>query len=484
MLCSFKVLQPPGFLQTKIRTACSTTTWTTWPDDHSCPAWTSSTMANRGIPYQSATRNGEVLASTADARGLARRRAEAVQSLRGPSDLLFPSQMRSGRPLTDMALTKCLRNSGLADRTLVHGFRTSFRTWASERTSVPHAVAETALADQVGSAVERSDARSDLCEATSVDGSVGGVRKPAAARRCCAGRRARDTPRGSARRFIRRFASTVDSVAVGTWESSNPRFDLAFRPSNGRPTNLVRFRKFAGAHHPVDGGSPQASPPLNLGTYQQSIRRIDGPFHCELLPYHATCDVTVGGAGANDHLVTCGTSGRRAVIASCDSPRRNPEAPWFSNQRGRKSRSLAIVCVSRVGGTRGPKQSHERFGILLVDPAQRSLGEGDMDTDGRLISQARLQRRNPFVSLALPLGVVALARRHDLYRQGSVQSLVPFHDLAEELPPLDGEVHLLFQNVDLAIRRRALPNDPLASPEFFLGTLPDDFIQHRHVLPL
>jgi hypothetical protein len=49
-----------------------------------------------------------------------------------------------------------------ADRTTVHGFRSSFRTWASERTSVPHAVAEMALAHQVGSAVERSYARSDL----------------------------------------------------------------------------------------------------------------------------------------------------------------------------------------------------------------------------------------------------------------------------------------------------------------------------------
>ena len=63
-----------------------------------------------------------------------------------------------------MTLTKVLRDTGLADRATVHGFRTSFRTWASERTSVPHAVAEAALAHQVGSAVERSYARSDLFE--------------------------------------------------------------------------------------------------------------------------------------------------------------------------------------------------------------------------------------------------------------------------------------------------------------------------------
>ena len=50
------------------------------------------------------------------------------------------------------------------DRCTVHGFRSSFRDWASEQTNVPHAVAEAALAHQVGSAVEWSYARSDLFE--------------------------------------------------------------------------------------------------------------------------------------------------------------------------------------------------------------------------------------------------------------------------------------------------------------------------------
>ena len=87
---------------------------------------------------------------------------ELVRPLRNASNLLFPSPQRPRRPLSDMALTKILRDTGLADRATVHGFRTSFRTWASERTSVPHAVAEMALAHAVGSSVERSYARSDL----------------------------------------------------------------------------------------------------------------------------------------------------------------------------------------------------------------------------------------------------------------------------------------------------------------------------------
>lgn len=66
--------------------------------------------------------------------------------------------------MTDTTLTNVLRGCGLSDRTTIHGFRSTFRTWASERTSVPHAVAEAPLAHHVGSAVERSNARSDLFE--------------------------------------------------------------------------------------------------------------------------------------------------------------------------------------------------------------------------------------------------------------------------------------------------------------------------------
>ena len=78
------------------------------------------------------------------------------------SGLVFPSPMRRGRPLSDMSLTKVLRDTGLADRATVHGFRTCFRTWASERTNADHAVMELSLAHAVGSAVERAYARSDM----------------------------------------------------------------------------------------------------------------------------------------------------------------------------------------------------------------------------------------------------------------------------------------------------------------------------------
>ena len=87
---------------------------------------------------------------------------QKAKVLRDESDLIFPSPLKRGRPLSNMSLTKVLRDTGLADRATVHGFRTSFRTWASERTNAVHAVMELSLAHVVGSAVERAYARSDL----------------------------------------------------------------------------------------------------------------------------------------------------------------------------------------------------------------------------------------------------------------------------------------------------------------------------------
>ena len=76
--------------------------------------------------------------------------------LRDGSGLIFPSPMRPGQTLSDMTLTKVLRATGLAEKATVHGFRSSFRDWAAECTSAPHAVMELSLAHRVGSAVEQA----------------------------------------------------------------------------------------------------------------------------------------------------------------------------------------------------------------------------------------------------------------------------------------------------------------------------------------
>jgi integrase len=45
-----------------------------------------------------------------------------------------------------------------------HGFRSTFRDWAAERSNFPHEVAEMALGHVVGDAVERAYRRGDLFE--------------------------------------------------------------------------------------------------------------------------------------------------------------------------------------------------------------------------------------------------------------------------------------------------------------------------------
>ena len=83
---------------------------------------------------------------------------ERVRPLRRESDLAFPSPR--GGELSNMTLSKALRTAGVD--AVPHGFRTSFRTWAAEKTNADHAVMELSLAHAVGTAVERSYARSDL----------------------------------------------------------------------------------------------------------------------------------------------------------------------------------------------------------------------------------------------------------------------------------------------------------------------------------
>ena len=85
-------------------------------------------------------------------------------TLRDDSGLIFPSPRKHGSSLSDMALTKVLRDCGLADRATAHGFRSAFRDWASENTDASHAVMERALAHTVADAVEAAYARSDLLE--------------------------------------------------------------------------------------------------------------------------------------------------------------------------------------------------------------------------------------------------------------------------------------------------------------------------------
>jgi integrase len=75
---------------------------------------------------------------------------------------VFPGN-KTGLPLSGMAFLMLLRRMGRGDLT-AHGFRSSFRNWAAERTSFPAEVAEMALAHVVASKVEAAYRRGDLFE--------------------------------------------------------------------------------------------------------------------------------------------------------------------------------------------------------------------------------------------------------------------------------------------------------------------------------
>jgi integrase len=70
---------------------------------------------------------------------------------------------KHGKALSNMAMIAVLRRMGRGDST-VHGFRSSFRDWAAERTNFPSEVAEMALAHAVGDKVEAAYRRGDLFE--------------------------------------------------------------------------------------------------------------------------------------------------------------------------------------------------------------------------------------------------------------------------------------------------------------------------------
>jgi len=94
---------------------------------------------------------------------LSDRATEVLQQAKalGDDGLIFPG-IRSGRPMSDMTMSKLVKELGYPVD--IHGFRTSFRTWVQEQTNTAHEVAERALAHKTTNKVEAAYARSDLFE--------------------------------------------------------------------------------------------------------------------------------------------------------------------------------------------------------------------------------------------------------------------------------------------------------------------------------
>jgi len=78
------------------------------------------------------------------------------------SEVVFEGQRRH-KPMSNMSMLMLLRRMKV-EGTTVHGFRSTFRDWASEQSGVSRELAELSLAHQIGTEVERAYARSDLLD--------------------------------------------------------------------------------------------------------------------------------------------------------------------------------------------------------------------------------------------------------------------------------------------------------------------------------
>jgi integrase len=75
--------------------------------------------------------------------------------------LIFPGQ-RIGRPLSVASLAKALRSAGGGKATTHGTARSTFKDWASERTTFPAEVSEMALAHTIGNETEAAYRRGEL----------------------------------------------------------------------------------------------------------------------------------------------------------------------------------------------------------------------------------------------------------------------------------------------------------------------------------
>ena len=90
---------------------------------------------------------------------LSRRALEILRELGPGEGHVFPGA-RAGKPLSSASMHEFLK--GAAPGLTVHGFRSTFRDWAGERTNHAREVCEQALAHRIGDKAEQSYARGDL----------------------------------------------------------------------------------------------------------------------------------------------------------------------------------------------------------------------------------------------------------------------------------------------------------------------------------
>ena len=93
---------------------------------------------------------------------LSQQAATLLQELPRDGELIFCHPRHPDRRLHHTEPLRVMRRLGRSET--VHGMRSAFRDWASERTAFPYEVCERALAHSTGSQAARAYARSDLLE--------------------------------------------------------------------------------------------------------------------------------------------------------------------------------------------------------------------------------------------------------------------------------------------------------------------------------
>ena len=85
----------------------------------------------------------------------------ALATIGTGGELVFQG-LKRGKPLSDMTLTKVMRDAGL--EATPHGFRSSFKDWAAETTGFANELSEAALAHVIANKTEAAYRRGNLLE--------------------------------------------------------------------------------------------------------------------------------------------------------------------------------------------------------------------------------------------------------------------------------------------------------------------------------
>lgn len=114
------------------------------------------------IPAQRMKANNEHIVPLSDAAVAVIKQMQKLRLDDKEDSFVFPGA-KEDKPLSDMSLTKPLRNMGRADLT-AHGFRSTFSDWRAEVTAYPSEMGEMALAHTIGNKVEAAYRRGNLLQ--------------------------------------------------------------------------------------------------------------------------------------------------------------------------------------------------------------------------------------------------------------------------------------------------------------------------------